>query len=57
MVVCDTGPLLHLSEIDRLDLLRKTGTVVIPPAVADGLDRHISKPDWIRVDVLRCFGI
>ena len=41
VVVCDTGPLLHLSEIGRLDLLRMTGTVIIPPAVADELDRHV----------------
>jgi predicted nucleic acid-binding protein len=33
-VVCDTGPLIALTKVDRLDLLEQLfGTVEIPPAV------------------------
>jgi predicted nucleic acid-binding protein len=57
LVVCDTGPLLHLSEVGRLDLLSSAGTIAIPAAVAEELDFHLpawglNRPDWIRVDVL-----
>ncbi len=53
-MVCDTGPLLHLSEISRIDLLSSAGDVVIPAAVFDELDSHfpgwgLSKPGWIRI--------
>ena len=57
LVVCDTGPLLHLSEVGRLDLLSAAGEVVIPAAVADELTRRLPewglrKPDCIRIDAL-----
>lgn len=57
LVVCDTGPFLHLSEVGQIELLRQTGTVAIPSAVVDELDFHIpgwglSKPDWVRIDAL-----
>jgi len=29
IVVCDTGPLLHLSEANAIDLLRMAGEIVI----------------------------
>ena len=34
-IVSDTGPLLHLQEVNALDLAREAGSVKIPPAVAD----------------------
>ena len=34
LVVCDTGPLLHLSEAGVIHLLERAGQIVIPPAVA-----------------------
>ena len=57
LVVCDTGPLLHLSEIGRIDLLSSMGDVVIPDAVFDELDSHfpgwgLNKPGWIRIGAL-----
>jgi len=32
VVVCDTGPILHLKEAEALELLGKTGEVLVPPA-------------------------
>ena len=57
VAVCDTGPLLHLSEVGRLDLLGYVGTVVVPAVVAEELDSHLpgwssSRPEWIRIDAL-----
>lgn len=57
LAVCDTGPLLHLSEIGWLDLLSFVGTVVVPAVVAEELDSHLpgwssTKPEWIRIDAL-----
>jgi predicted nucleic acid-binding protein len=44
-VVCsDTGPVLHLKEIGGLDLLGKTGSVIVPPAV--DLELRELAPDW-----------
>lgn len=40
VVVCDTGPVLHLSEADALGLLEKTGEVVVTPAVEQELSAH-----------------
>jgi predicted nucleic acid-binding protein len=56
-VVSDTGPILHLSEAQALDLLRLTGEVHIPPAVDTEILQHQAdwqsqRPDWIIVDVL-----
>ncbi|NTW38137.1 MAG: DNA-binding protein, partial [Syntrophobacteraceae bacterium] len=33
IVVCDTGPILHLHEAGALELLAKAGEVFVPPAV------------------------
>jgi hypothetical protein len=41
LVVCDTGPILHLRESRALDLLAKMGEVVIPPAVNNELTARI----------------
>ena len=53
-VVCDTGPLLHLSEADALMLLSWAGEVSIPAAVDWEINRqnHLwqsQKPTWIQV--------
>ena len=34
IVVCDAGPLLHLSEIGAIHLLSLAGDILIPPQVA-----------------------
>ena len=51
-IVCDTGPLLHLSEADALDLLKLAGDVLIPPSVATEF-RHLTStrklPDWAMI--------
>jgi predicted nucleic acid-binding protein len=52
IVVCDTGPLLHLSEAGCLEFLQKTGDILIPPLVESEFARHaagFSLPAWIRV--------
>jgi len=44
-VVSNTSPLLNLSIIDHLDLVRtQFGRVLIPPAVQDELQIHSSRP-------------
>ena len=56
IVVCDTGPLIHLSEAEALFLLKPAGDVLIPPAVADEFKRNLPKgkmPDWIYVHPLQ----
>lgn len=58
LVVSNTGPLMHLSQAQSLDLLRLSGAVHIPPAVATETARHISDwtttpPAWINVTSLQ----
>lgn len=55
VVVCDTGPILHLFEARALGLLEKTGEVLVPPIVDRELARHVqdwrsSRPGWLRVE-------
>jgi predicted nucleic acid-binding protein len=57
LIVCDTGPLLHLREADSLDILQLAGQIVIPPAVQEELIAHDplwieQQPDWIKVESL-----
>jgi predicted nucleic acid-binding protein len=55
IVVCDTGPLIHLSEADALFLLKFAGEILIPPAVVDEFKRNLPKgklPDWIQIHTL-----
>jgi predicted nucleic acid-binding protein len=52
IVVCDTGPVLHLREAGVLDVLRHAGEVLIPVAVDDELARLIddwaaARPAWL----------
>ncbi len=52
IIVCDTGPLPHLSEAEAIHLLRSAGDVLIPPAIATEFKRNASKkklPSWIHI--------
>lgn len=56
-IVCDTGPVLHLSESQNLKLLELVGEIHIPPDVDQEMRIHqenwaASKPDWIQVTPL-----
>jgi predicted nucleic acid-binding protein len=53
IVVCDTGPILHLREADSLPLLQGLGSIFVPPSVEDELETLDSlwrqeRPEWIR---------
>lgn len=56
-IVCDTGPILHLREIGRSDLLARGGKIFIPEMVDIEL-REINyswqkqKPSWIYIETL-----
>jgi predicted nucleic acid-binding protein len=58
LVVSNTGPLMHLSQAQSLDLLRLLGAIHTPPAVATEAARHISAwapapPAWINITSLQ----
>ncbi len=53
LVVCDTGPILHLQEIGAVHLLDQFGPAVIPPQVETELNARIEhwleiKPNWLQ---------
>ncbi|MCL4456332.1 MAG: hypothetical protein M1147_03720 [Nitrospirae bacterium] len=57
VIVCDTGPILHLQEAELLKLLKKAGKIYIPQMV----DMEMSelhpqwkkhKPEWINTKAL-----
>lgn len=55
VIVCDTGPVLHLSEAGALGLLEKSGEVLIPPIVDGEIARLVQdwtsrRPGWLRVE-------
>jgi predicted nucleic acid-binding protein len=55
IVICDTGPLLHLSEAKILHILHLAGEVFIPPVVAKEFEQNasgIKLPDWVKVQEL-----
>ena len=57
IVVSNTGPILHLAEIDSWNLLRPLNHVQIPPAVDAELVRlchawPTQRPDWIDTQLL-----
>ncbi len=57
LIVCDTGPILHLFEAKLLELLQKMGEIYIPKMVDDELNSLISywekeRPEWIVVSHL-----
>ena len=39
-VICDAGPIIHLDELDCLDLLRDFPEVIVPVAVRREVQRH-----------------
>jgi predicted nucleic acid-binding protein len=52
IVVCDTGPVLHLREAGVLDVLRHAGEILIPAAVDNELARLVddwaaARPAWL----------
>src|SRR5437867_3584724 len=40
LVVCDAGPLIHLDEVDCLELLADFAKVLVPEAVWREVERH-----------------
>lgn len=55
VVVCDTGPILHLDELECLDLLRDFHQVILPESVVKELERHcpqIFKGDKVVFDIV-----
>ena len=52
IVVSDTSPILNLTTVGQLELLRSLfGEIVVPPWVAAELDRHgiATECNWMRV--------
>jgi predicted nucleic acid-binding protein len=52
IVVSDTSPILNLTTVGHLELLRSLfGEIVVPPWVAAELDRHgiTTESNWMRV--------
>lgn len=41
-VVCDAGPLIHLDELQSIDLLSHFSRVIVPTAVWEEVERHRS---------------
>ena len=51
IIVCDTGPLLHLSEAGAIHLLSSAGEVLMPPLVAIEFEANAQgwqPPHWVR---------
>jgi len=51
-IVCDTGPVLHLSEAGAIHLLRLAGDIFVPPIVASEFESNAQgwkPPQWIEV--------
>ncbi len=56
IIVCDTGPLLHLSEAGAIHLLSQAGDVLIPPLVAVEFEANTqgwNPPQWVTQVALR----
>ncbi len=52
VIVCDTGPLLHLSEAGAIDLLSLVGDILIPTLVAIEFESNAQgwrPPQWVKV--------
>ena len=55
VIVCDTGPLIHLSEANAIHLLRLAGGILIPTTVAAEFRKNLPNrklPEWIAVGEL-----
>jgi predicted nucleic acid-binding protein len=55
IVICDTGPILHLHEAHALALLPAAGEVIVPPAVERELGTRVSnwstsRPTWLPLE-------
>ena len=56
IIVCDTGPLLHLSEAGAVHLLSMAGRVLIPPLVVVEFEANAQgwqHPQWVKKVSLR----
>ena len=54
-IVCDTGPLLHLSEVQALNLLSLAEEMHVPKGVEAKVAYHAPtwhNPTWLVVDTL-----
>ena len=53
VIICDAGPLIHLSEANCLDLLRPTGNLFLPHRVAIEVRSSVpiaeQWPEWLQV--------
>ena len=52
MIVCDTGPLLHLSEAGAIHLLSLAGEILIPSIVAIEFEANAqgwNPPQWVKI--------
>lgn len=52
VIVCDTGPLLHLSEAGAIHLLSLVGDILIPTLVAIEFESNAQgwkPPQWVKV--------
>ena len=52
IVVCDTGPLLHLNEARVIHLLERAGQILIPPVVSQELATRLNLPTWVEIQQL-----
>ena len=55
VIICDTGPLIHLSEANAIHLLRLAGGILIPPTVAAEFSKNLPNsefPEWVEVGEL-----
>jgi predicted nucleic acid-binding protein len=52
IIVCDTGPLLHLSEAGAIHLLSLAGDILIPSMVASEFESNAQgwkPPHWVKI--------
>jgi predicted nucleic acid-binding protein len=52
IIVCDTGPLLHLSETGAIHLLSLAGEILIPSMVAKEFEANAQgwkPPQWVKI--------
>lgn len=55
-IVSNTGPLLHLYEVNGINLLKLAGSILIPPQVREELillDSQLKLAEWILVESLK----
>ena len=56
-VVCDAGPIIHLDELNCLDLLREFEEILLADTVWEEINQH--RPlalEQIRLSLIRCAG-